>query len=423
MNFVLPADPELSRRSTVPGSSENRRSLRRWSSLHGSHPPSAVSSEPISQRGFSREATWQTISRSSESTYELPALDSDLQEWCTTLLDFIDQDDFEIAAPSGDSSGDHDEDRSWTTDTAGSLPRLSSTGVQESATLHSRTAIKQRRRKVTVFALPDASLVDLVASSAEYTYEAHSHPRSSVGDFALPSSNTLMTGKSGGYRHEPQAAGNGRAPPNHDQDTLRILEGNGPFILDARDISRSQFQEIRHGAEDNSSLESPVRLQLMPRGDVVDGNAVERQVHPWTSGVFNELGEDIVWFLDNMGDETAATGGEGLPSPADAQHWSDTESNHAAEHSENELEGEILSLLDGLQGLPHGGNGEGQSSREDAQLGLEVERDHVVEHPEDRSSSLMATPPPPPIVLPARTGSKKKRFGRLGRWLKKIVTR
>ncbi|KAL1602568.1 hypothetical protein SLS60_005984 [Paraconiothyrium brasiliense] len=367
-----------------------------------------------------------TISRSSDMPYELPTMDSDLQEWCTTLLNFIDRDDLEIAAPSGDSPGDHDADRSWMTNTAESLPRLSDLSVQEPATsspLHRRTTIKQRHRNVTAFALPEASLADSVADSADDTNETHFSFGSPVEDFALPSSNTLVTGTSGGYRNEPQAAGSGRTPPNHHPDTLKILEGNGPFVLDARDISRSQFHPGHYDTEDTTTLGSSTRLQMMLQRNVVGGSAAERQVHPWTSGVFNDLGEGIVWYLDNMGDATASAEGEGLPSLADTQRGSGTESGHTAGHLEAWSDGEILSLRDGVEGAPHADEGEDVPSRADAPSGHDVERDHVVEDLEDLSSSSMVTPPPSLIIPPVRASSKKKRFGRFGRWLKRIVTR
>jgi hypothetical protein len=302
MIFSMPSDPELSRRPTVPGSSASRRSPRRWARRRSSPASSASNSQPSSPQALSRDTTWQTLTNLSGISLELPLLDFDLQEWYTAILEYIDRDDSEIAASSEDDEGRQSREMSWVTNSAGSLPHLDSLDWQcqpsRSLSLLSGRGIKQLPRNAAVFALPEASRTNLRAPSTLDRHEYSTPIESSKSDYQLPSSNTLVSGTSGGYCPELSSIETGRSPPYQHQETLRILEGNGPYILDARDISRSQFQPGRGESEDTITLGRPIQLRSTVRRDMVDESSANEQVHAWTSRVFNQLGEEILSLCD-----------------------------------------------------------------------------------------------------------------------------
>ncbi|KAF2443461.1 hypothetical protein P171DRAFT_495225 [Karstenula rhodostoma CBS 690.94] len=408
MTFNMLTDPELSRRSTVPGPSNSHRNSRRWNGRRSSHASSLTLRQPESPRDVSRDTTWQTVSWFSEPLFELPLFDLDFEDWCKKILEYVDREDLEIASASEDIQGNQSREMSWITDTASSLPHLDSLHWQQeqcptrSPSLGGR-GIKQQRRNAIVFGLLQASLANPRASSAGDTHEATTPSSSLTGNLHLPSGYTLISGISGGYRQSPEALGSGRNPPHHHSETLRVLEGNGPFVLDARDISRSQFRGMQSDSDDTITLGSSYQLQSMLRRDAVDGSPVEEQGDPWTSGVFNQLGDEIVSSLRNMDGAAARDLMEEQPSP-------------------DEVEDDIFSLLDEMGALGSNNRGEEQENRAspgDAQP--EPRRESV--DSEDRSSPAGSPLPSLPIIVPASTGSKKGRFGRLGRWWKRVVTR
>jgi hypothetical protein len=63
-----------------------------------------------------------------------------------------------------------------------------------------------------------------------------------MAEIQMPSSKTVVLGTSGAYHLGQLATGSRRSPPYQDSETLQILEGNGPYVLDGRDIGRLQFQ-------------------------------------------------------------------------------------------------------------------------------------------------------------------------------------
>lgn len=404
----MPPDPELSCRSTVPESSHSRRSSGRRNGRRSSRASSTALPQSDSRRELSRDTTWQTVSRFSEPLLQLPSPDLEFQQWCTQILEYADREDLEIAPLSENTPDVQNRDTSCLTETTSSLPYLDSLGWrQDQAPIQSPSlavrGIKQQRRNATVFALLEASLANLRASFAEYTHETSTPSSPSRGNLQIQSNETSTSGTSGGYRESPEGSGSGRTAPNKHTETLEILEGNGPFVLDARDISRSQFQGRPGDYEDTTTFGSFIQLQSVLCRDRIDGNTAGEQVHPWTSGVFNQLEDEIVSSLRDMEGAAAARTSKEQP-------------------LSKEIEGNVHSLLENMGTISRSSRGQEQENR--APPGdTRPEPDEESVNSGDHASPVASPLPSLPIVALTNTGSRKERFGKLGRWWKRIVTR
>ncbi|KAL5436234.1 hypothetical protein PMIN05_006815 [Paraphaeosphaeria minitans] len=363
--------------------------------------------------------TWQTVSSSIEPPLELPNLDLELQDWCTKILEYLDRDELDIAPLSEDTQDMQRRETSWVTDTQGSLPYFHSLDWRQeqlptrSLSLRGK-GVKQERRNATVFALPKASLADLRESSVEYTHDTSTRPGSSRSNLQVECNNMPTPGTSGDHGESPEITRSQRIAPHHHPETLRILEGNGPFVLDGRDISRSQFLGRPCDSEDTITLGSSIQLQSILGQNMVDGNATEGQVHPWTSGVFNQHANEIVTSLRTMKGAAAAGPSEELSSPgmiASAAAMGAREDRLSPE----EMESNIISLLNNMGAVRSNNLDRGQETCAPPEVQSVIS--------EVRSSPTVGPLLSLPLVAPKNTASKKKHFGKLGRWWKRMVTR
>ncbi|OAG01706.1 uncharacterized protein CC84DRAFT_1262731 [Paraphaeosphaeria sporulosa] len=442
MIFNTSPNPELSRRSTA-GTPHSLRSSRKWSDRRSSRTPGLALPQPNSRQELSRDATWQTVSWSSEPPLELPTLDSELQDWCTKILEYLECESLEISPPSEDTTDIQSRETSWVTEAESSLPHLDILNwIEQQPPTRSLSlsgkGVKQQRRNATVFALPKVSLANPRASSAEYTCQTSTLFGSSREIFQIQSNNTSAPETSGEYHESPDTIGSHRIAPYHHPETVRILEGKGPFLLDARDISLSQFRGRRGDSDDTITLGSSEQLQSMLRRNRVDGNAAEGQVHPWSSGVFNKCADEIVTSLRNIQGAAAAGRSEGQPLPgvikgaaagANEEQVSPVviEGATAAGDREDkpspeEIEDNIISLLETMGTVGKNSRRRGQEKL--ASPGCARPAPHIESAGSgDRSSSVASPLPSLSIVDPTGTGSKQKRFGKLGRWWKGILKR
>lgn len=155
-------------------------------------------------------------------------MDSDFQEWCTSILEFAEREDLDIETEA--AFGDMGYEQSWATDTAASLSQFEDQNEQQTETSRSRSAyagvdIKQQHRNATVFSLPEASRAAFRTLSTDDMQQALSPSPYLIGEIQLPSSNTLASGTSGGCQDHSQPPQTRRSPPFSDPNTLKILEG------------------------------------------------------------------------------------------------------------------------------------------------------------------------------------------------------
>ena len=359
-----------------------------------------------------RESTWQTVSQLSVTSMALPSLPSDVQKWFLSVLEFLDQEDFEIDSVAeqdpdqvlhemiryrngvvADHRKGRSQDSAWVTESENSLPRLGMDGFKTpkvSIPILQLGTIKQRWRNAAVFPPAIAAGASPFVSSTGGSDTSRSFPSSSSVRNQQPSTNTLVSGTSGGFQVEPQALRRRREPPHHDSPTLKVLEGRGPYVLDARDISSSQFRTGRSFSQDTLLVRRHPLLQSMLADHQTVSSTRTERTEQWTSGILDQMQDEILSTLNHMESDivigqTSKKAMKPVVQPGGDQTGERTVGIKMV-HSFEEVEGRALE--------------------------------------EDICSSESVLPAPtPPAIAPARVGARKERFGRLGRWFKRKVLR